>query len=776
MTVSFARVFLIKSLLFCGAFLTYASYEECLLQSTCEALPSLNINGLFDFGYYPNEEPSSPYNPHNSLCGPPFVDMRARWLESSEEYDRTWLLNILSKEPVCFADIAKLDSPIYCEVVFKENILWLMHHYENIEEKDGKFYCSGKCSAVPMPTESVAVAMFNVLSGGVQDVFQVIFQLYRQGYREYTPEFLTSLEIALHVGGIHPREQEAGQAQLLQELKDDWRAVQDGSKDAFIVSFASSEKQRCGAIQRLLELKDSGDLAKLQAFKRELFVENPEKNSFVSKEKGDFRRIVMDFLLKNKNVVLDVQTIFTHLQPKMQCVKSQFLKTLLTVALQNPRIIYDKDESSVQLLDKDIPAVPPKEGTSLVTMLYDLIHKYGSCLTKEEIAYYAQRGGYWREVNWASLQCFYHNVKWYENFLAVRGDIALLESCRGQQKQLRQQRARHRDLWKIVEGEKVLRSPDAYSSECGFRVDADDLNAMGAIKKFIQHPDGIIFMQHVAQKKKEPSQGVPQNQYTKFIKGALAKRTYFYRTLMFEFNRRFDAKSKFFWKTVESMMCAPGPGLLAYDLQKMEFYWDASLCPAASKEKNCVIEAFVLRKNYPNMPAALMACLLRQQGFGHAKEGILQTIFHGLELLGLDSVSEDQSDLDDRRAIVNTMLVNPSMPLQQVLDCAHVTKKIREWRLKSCREVVSWVQQKYICPLWKSYLEQKRQCEDIQDVPPTAKRYKLQESMSPEDVVVYKLPAIHKALVDGRVWQDTPESLSVGQPAVFWRTLLSRNV
>lgn len=417
-------------------------------------------------------------------------------------------LSHLKNKSTSFADVRKTLFRSVSKNIFQQSILKLMYYDMDICEREGGFYCTGKLNHGPTPSEHVAVSMLKLLNERALLPFDVKFQLYQQGHRDYTPEHLEDIETALMIAGMHPYNQKVhfrGCDDLCTKLKEIWEKVKGLSKQALHAYLCEpptdeyylilKKKQYERVVWCLWKLREDGVIG---VFEKRRSTECAEKDELnldqqVSK-KTNRKDPIMNVLRANIN-----QAILITDFPKMAGLRSYnkqgkatALVALIPVALDERRVVYNKEESTIKLLDKDVAIGQPQEDTNLLTLVYDLIVKYETTLIKEEMAYFADRGGYWpRGFKKGGRRLFYGSVDWYKAVLVIMGYIDVAYSPKAWGASIQRQRL----LWPLVAQKDIMQGLAYYKKDCE-NMTQDDLDTLRQVKLFQQSSEFIVFDHH----------------------------------------------------------------------------------------------------------------------------------------------------------------------------------------------------------------------------------------------------------------------------------------
>ena len=671
-------------------------------------------------------------------------------------------LQELLKKKVCFQDVKDTIYRGNHINVFQADLLQLLRNNVDVRVEEDGFKSYGTLPAETHRSKSVAEAMFELARDKCLTLFQLKFALYRIGYREYSRAFLDGLEQAFVVSGVHPRDRKMP-AQSQATLKEGWEKVKNGSLENFQAYLRESGKKKFQkqVLQRLWDMQQSKCLEHLAKLKSALSGQHhtatQKKSAPVRENRKDQ---VLSFLRAHKNEQKTSIEILRALSLPKEYTRGpgSLLRVVLSLALDGLPIVYDKDFHEVTLLDEKQCAVQPVEGRNLLTMLYDLIEKYGKKLLREEIAYYAQSGGYWPQgfTRSDSRKEFFRCINDYKELLAIFGHIS--PSCC--QKARQDVVKRREKLWSLIQG--GLSPEDALLRCCKDffpKTTQDDLQGVVALKKRRTLADVRLFEQYVVARK----DCAPVMTGEEFIETCLIKRDCTRMELLSLCqNRGMDTCD--LWAVAARLTCRKEGGRLIYHPETQRFYW--SYDNTFSRREDCdkVAAIFDLKCDYPDMPNIVINHMLTQQGFaiGHIHE--LQYALRGMEVLGLyySSFTTDDRLFSRHRRLVNNMLSGvPLVPERSATGFS--------WTWQVAQKVCAWLDDGTMKALWLAYV--KRSANDVlQDgacvlgVSTTSKHLRPQKrSRFVRQIIAHEIPQLYHWLCVKNLWSEGMSAMQVAE-------------
>lgn len=670
-------------------------------------------------------------------------------------YDR--LGHILRERTVNFYDVqesAYNGRPID---VFWNDILTLMHNNEDIVFDGDGYRSHGELHDVLCPEEHVSLAMFKTMRDKPLTLFQMKFELYTKGYRQYSPKLLGIFESALMIGDVHPCDRQTFSAQrsvdspYLQELWRNIKSLDLESARQYLYGLETCKRPEWRqALLRLWCLQDDGLIEQLQCLKADML--QHVQPCVLGSELGVPFRInrkarLENVLLEHKNEKITVNDLYK--MTGLVDTRALFLGATLSLALDGQPLVYDRQGQTVMLLDKDPPSEEPKEGTNLLTMLYDLMLQDPQML-KEEVAYYAKCGGYWPQgFVGGGRRDFYGCVSQYKEYLVILEKADLICCACAKRRSI----ARLHDLWDISRTDPVLRKSSEYTTRCKYEVTDEDLKVMENLRDFMRGPIYKVFLQYVDARAALQKMDKKTDVYMEFIKEYVGNSVVKKGPLLRAYFKRFGA-SKRFGQCVQALMLAQGPGRLMYNLKEGAFFWDPLACAPKNKERDVVVEMFSLTSDYPSEQTVMITRVLRQQGFSRAGTQRESLTFGGLSILGLRAGKYSAELMTKMREAVNFMIKNPLIPASDVQqeNALDVTSIVM------CKKVVQWQKEGYMPKLWAAYLARKKPEKErsvcAKDSKKSCKKYRKidKEEKSPEDIIFMEMPALYEKLCEQKVF------------------------
>lgn len=639
------------------------------------------------------------------------------------------LLQLLKKNTLSFGDVKDAFYKKQGVRFFQEDILQAMYHGADIRRDGKRYYCRGDVTDAPAPSEHVAIAMFNILYRNEGSLFDLKFQLYREGHRDYAPDALGYIELALAVGGVHPRNRQIraeDRVDFCAKAKEIWRKTRISHK-CFCVYIENptpkekaflKNKHYARILRSLWRLNHGKQLAVLEDMKASL----PPVNPF----RANKQDTIIKALKKHRNKEVYLAELLDWVSPPgKKRNKTTFLGSVLTLALNDWPIFYNKDKQTVTLLEKALPTLTPAEGTNLLTMIYDLVQRYKNRLTQEEIAYYAYQGGYgpkcFKRGNKAP---FYACIRQDKAMLAIMGYIN--SDCCAQN--LRADVCRQKPLLPLVCHKDKFQSA-AYYKRYGPDVTEQDIDAVCAAQEFQKSAEFTVFEHHVRSMNKTRG---PAAEYAKPVENLLRDGPILARDFWKLFDNFGCKKEQDMWNIADALTSSDANNRLIYNPKTSQFSWDND-CPLLSPEAQTLVSTvFSLQNDHPDMPSHELGYMLKQYGFTHISENDVQEILRGLAVLGLSHGYE----LAYEREIVDLLLTPGVNPKANVGKNRQLS---RPWRI--AHRVVNWAHNGSLKNLWKVY-------EDLRiENPPPCKRKKTEKkSYNPEDVLLAKTPHLYEIL------------------------------
>lgn len=648
---------------------------------------------------------------------------------------------------------------------FLQDILHAMHNGADIREEGGRFRYFGELKGAPEPSENVSTAMFHLLSENQKSLFDLTFNLYRKGYRAYSPDFIACLEGALVIGNVHPQKLWLKKDDLRLVMQEEWMKINQKKEEGkgqttfeqYIRMVEVRSKKLYGRqvriMQCLWDLEESGDLAVLCNFlkkKTDCFKKGSAERCGSLTQRVSVGDSVVQFLRLNKNIAVPIDRLVENIPlPKYVRRNPQsLLRVVLDLARGGPPIIYDKDTSSVTLLEEKIPAVIPAENTNLLTMLYDLIKKYGTDLLREEVAYYADCQGHFpEELRKKDIQCFYNLVNKYKAILAIHEHIAV-SCCKAEQRRCIDVRRR---IWRAVMRDKVVKSLSYYKKTIP-SADQEDLDAISSMQRFMETQEFTVFCNHVQQSCIEK----PKLTREDFIKESLRKET-LSLTKLWTLCRDFGMQQiEDLWDAAQTLTQSTSGGRLFYLPELAVFSWDCAGFYSPREEVERVSEIYSLQNDYPCMQQKELVYMLTQRGFHDANGSDIHLVLQGLELLGLRSTKSDSCAL--QRGVLDAMITSSISQKKSARDSAQESA--------IAQEVYSWLDSGAMEHLWKAYLHVKsnkiKSMARCAEGAPSAKRLKFayggialpktfvtldDPKIGPEGIIERHIPALKTFLI-----------------------------
>lgn len=653
------------------------------------------------------------------------------------------LLALLCATEIEFSDIKDSLYSGLNKTIFQVDLLYLMHGYADIKEtRLDHYHCFGKLLNVVEPSESVAIAMFKKICEKQQSLFKLKFQLYSENYRAYPPIFFGILEMALFVGGVHPYDRDfvsrlSGES-IGTQIKEIWGIVRSFSDSRFrgylqnppekYTDVFCWQQGRCRQILQQLRVMDKkGDLKSLQQLKESLPLSFGKKGEgFDDRFKKKINRVerIMDVLNTHRNEEIHLTDLLKMVTFPNEAVQSRaiFLKSVLSVALQRPCIVYNKDNQTMKLLDQAEPIGVPQENTNLLTMVYSLMKKYNENLTLEELAYYVYRGGYWPGLTaWGEKRRFAVHMNRYREFLTIMKEFDI--RCCAQMRRVIV--SRQAALWTIVQEDGVVKKLAYYQDKHNFLgITQQDLDDISKVEEFRASSEFKVLCTYL--KKQRCMRDIEKLA----CNGPISAFCLWHGCL-----ERFDIKEeKEFWQMAHVLASKEEGGRLIYNPQTAEFSWDNDSCLPHPEAHTLVVDVFSLVHNKPIWPNHVLCQMVRQNGFRDVTENDVQKILHGLAVLGL--YERYEKNLTDERKFVDMLLTPSRRPDVQVDKAGNVL-----WSWSVAQMVADWVHNTSFRKLWLSY-------KDVQShEQPACKRKRLQKKpCDPEGMIRKKIPKLYKIL------------------------------
>lgn len=652
------------------------------------------------------------------------------------------LMEILTKGEVCFVDVKDMYSQCLDHHSFQLDILYLMRNNVDIRETKSNYYqCFGVLKEASPPSEAVAIAMFNLLSEKRRSLFDLYFQLYLRGYREFSTCSLRVLEGALNVGGVHPYDRDIVSQKGLSisaECKKVWAEVKDLSYADMMTYLSELPEKHAYTLQEmrysrlitcLWRLKEKGTLKILQEMRGSLEAEADKRTRKSQKMSRQHQIMTILIAHKNKEIALnDVFRMVTDTQKSMQIrplsCKNALLKVVLPLAIGVHPIIYDKEKQTVKLLDQPMPLERPKKNTNLLTMIYDLMTKYEGCITSEELNYYAYKWGYWLECQKKGRQRFDLCANRYKESLAIQGYIDISSFAKGDQEDILCQRK----IWSLVVQEGEVHDLAYYKK---FYVDViqKDIDAVRAVHALQKTPEFVIFYAYV--KELDKARNATAEDCCKCLEVVL-RQSPMTAEVFSVFCGLFGLKTEQeIWDIASRLTRRTKDGRLIYEPKKCLFSWDSEGCFPQPKKEAFLATLFSLKFDFPDIENKTLLYMIGQNGFQDVTAVDVHEALYGFAVLGLYSPYEQY--LTQERHLVQLILASDAQqPEPEVNDHGRIL-----WAWKIAYIVVNWMRDGSLHNFWRFYLGAP------ESVLP-AKRMKLQTSSSDsEDSLLIKIPRIY---------------------------------
>lgn len=688
----------------------------------------------------------------DSLCGDS--------LDSGEQDDEvhkasiderlTALKSVLGQKWCCFADC--LGSPYSVDRVdrFWLDIAQAMHRGADIQEKSGRYRYFGELKHPPRRSDSIALAMFTLLKEGLPSLFSLQFQLYTQGFRQYTPGYIKRLDGALTIGSVHPQKILLKERDTRYVMRELWEKIQREKHTHQIhvtppqyIAMIEERNQgrKLSTMQRssihcLWDLEESGELTILRGLMQNELCSH--KNDSLAECHECIMSVhggsaITQFLQSHKDEEISINSIAKDVSLPLYMHRSptSLVRHILTLALEGLPIVYDKDAYSVTFLGAKIPAVTPQENTNLLTMLYDIIQQYGEDIMREEVAYYAYRRGHFpADLRKKNRGEFYVKVAWYKAILAIHQYIGVQSYTGLPRRSIELQRS----IWEIVVNDQKVRELSYYQRI--FPCHQGDLDVILAVQKFRGTQDFTVFLCHVQRCRMEKNSQLAR---ANFMKDALRQNA-LTRVQLWSLCEKFGMqRMQDLWDTAKTLTQNTSGGRLLYLPKKAMFLWEGDSRYSAGKEDERVAEIYALQDEYPDMNNQEFVYMLAQRGFQDANMRDIRQVLQGLELLGLRDTKDDQYALQ-------------RIELEVMIALKHTSMDASAQESAVVLEVRSWLDSKAMENLWQSYLDSKEDkmafsfLDTEEDT--CVKRQKMAaQAMSTEEIIARDIPALKDFLV-----------------------------
>lgn len=673
------------------------------------------------------------------------------------------LLQRLRRSSLCFEDVCGAYSN---RGGFEHDVLRLMHTGIDIREEQGRYHYYGKVKDRTCPHENVAVAMFKLLCDEKLSLFQVSFQLYRDGYIAHAPEALKILEHALAVGDVHPHNRSFishDGVDFCVILRDFWKNVEGCSAEDIEEKMRRpSEKYACvlqhgvytRVIRRLCALRDEKTLCQLQQLKYAKALDHQDHGGEMA-EQGDVRVHRRDKVLRvlqqniNAEVHLDDLLKAVNVMRKDVCGDPTpvnmraLLGVVISLAMRGWPIIYDKEKRTAKLLDTVLQVDTPKENTNLLTLLYDLIQVYNADLVRDEIAYYAYCGGYWPSgFKGGEKRRFFKTVNKYKELLAIMGHISV--DCCVQYR--RGSVTTQRLLW--LHGKTESAVDKTNEPDLSLEEEENGVGSARAVKVFQASPEFAVFLDHLLALGVTPKKNEQESTAIELVASPATKEAMIENAL-----RREDLSTGAFWSLCSQLgfqkqkdvwdiagvlTLKKEGGRLLYNPEASLFSWDDTSCLPEPKKNTFVSAVFVLKRNDPDLSQLALLHMLRQQGFQDVQPNCITWASRALAVLGFCPTRS--VDLINARKHLALMLAPYARPIPEVDSRKRV---VFAWKI--AEKVNTFVQDGSVHKLWKVY--QEGQGERL----PCRKRQKLDQKPSgPEHIMRLEIPHLYNMLQEKR--------------------------
>ena len=641
---------------------------------------------------------------------------------------------------------------------FLRDILQLMHRGVEVREEDdglrylGVVNVEDCCPVDPLVSE----AMMHLLNAGCVQNFCLKFRLYRQGYKKYTPGFLSDLESAFVVGGVHPCRRKFIQRPGVTALKDlqiFWRDCCDYSRAAYQKSLRSQliHRRHRGALWRLWDLRQSGELITLKALMRRddagaLQVQSPAKVTCVSQPQKQrqpkkkamyfFERCMIDFLKERCGREVPIAEV-TQLMEEVSCRKVNlrlFLKHLLTLVLDGWAIDYDKDRGVMTYLgDVALPRVL-EEGTNVVTMMYDLLCTHGVQICVEELAYYAYIKGHWLGDD---LNDFCKTLEQYRRFLVILEKVEVGAFGFGSKKDVKRQIS----LWRAGGGSRQREGVDYRALDIAGVTD-EDVAILPLVKKFCESEEYRLLTLYIAAEESAFS-GMSHEEY---IRSVVSQRPRTEKSLWSLCRKRKIHGKNMFFSILGKLALRAEAGHLMYDLAKGMFYWDRRVRCVPVQNEDVTLTIFHLQCSHPDMTSLMITHILKQYGYQRILHHDVSLTLCCFEMLGLCDTQRGDDYFVTPRSLANALVsgMSPGQPIARFQRDAN--GKIPLF-LQMPERVALWVKEGVLVKLWRAYEASTALAGESYGMP-RAKRVKRDRIMDASATILQYMPSIYDVLFE----------------------------
>lgn len=752
------RVFCIMVLLFCKAHIVLCADYDCDTGFIAEAT---ELEQLFrddrQGGLQSPGSTDSSADPDLAPSDAALYVLGSRGKTGKAAMRRTRLVERLKAGPVRFADV-RAEYYGGGESVFHSDILDAMYHSVDVYKEKGSFYCLPYLRKNIKPLTNIEIAMFNLLKEDTLSWFDVCFALYRQGCRE-SPEFLRNLEAAIFVANARPRGCKifiARDAKFHASAQTILSEICGLSRQDFELYMRNIPEQHVGILQHrrhkavvrhLWTLNNNGSLTKLKSMKAAMHdvpedCDDSEKDQFAWKFFGTQAQQIMMFLRKRVNQELPVQDSLEKICAARNSNESwrDLLRVVLMLGTHEP-IIYNKAAQTMKLLCEPIPILQPEENTNLFTMVYDVIRRTPTRPIREEFAYHACRGGYWKEgFSNPAKEEFFALITRYRVFLAIMGYVGI-DVCT---LRTRPQVQRCHAMWCLKETERGLKYPDDLGGLLPF-TQPEDMKVMSDLHAFTQSAEFSVFRRYTRRLLTEAGALIAEHLRKQPLLGGV----------LWGFCHSVGLQTvEQMWEVAGDLTQREEGGRLIYDQKTGVFSWRDVALPQP-EEESLVAAVFFFKHQEPKIKNMELCYMLQQDGFQNMTPVVVSAILQGLGVLGF--YYDEEETYVGVRSAVNKMLTQEKK-LQTNL---HKQGELLQ-HSQLAKRVVRWVHNGSFDKLWVAYQDTKRYIPKKNtllqgDGPPEAKRLKVAQPSCPDDVILFEIPALHAILMNkNTAAQKTP--------------------
>ena len=631
----------------------------------------------------------------------------------------------------------------YFDVDFENDFLTLLRRGACADFDNGAIHLRYLDGLVkPRPKKSVSHAMFDSFwknSHLIESTLFVRVDLYCQGYLDGSIDDLRCLDWALFVGGVNPcasmRVFSKNEENTFVRLQALWRQKRYVSSEEFEEYVLLEPVINQNILRRLWGLQVSQELHVLETF--------VAKNCAIQCEAGSWRNHIIQGWLYHTDEVLEIEAL-----RKILCAgKSNkrlafFLEEVLGLVFDGWSIDYNKGKHTVTLLSHVKRVGTPRAGTTLVTLVYDLLCQYKEKISFAELAYYAYYEGFWHSAGHergVSRTTFRDRMRLCKRFLVNLGyfNVAIFNTNLHASLDLQSR------MWDAYKQDQRLLSPASYALKGIQGVSAKDVAVIVQLGNFVDSSDYRALDEHIKnQPKFRKCKDISELMEKHLREGPCRIETL--RVLCSP-----DGGGVFddFWKAAGQLAIRRVGGRLMYSLQDKVFYWHPRDDDAPKlTSRDCSEELFrLLYGDCQSVKVVEAILLMRQKGFSYMSQHGYGVIVRSFEIIGVKRSPPHLTKITTSRKLINLMMMHQDFFGSTPQLCA-LKKSLKEWEFNACKKVCSWMELPGILlAIWDAYLSVKNQ--DFYK-----EKQACTSSKSAEDIIAAELPVVKAFLCKNRRW------------------------